>query len=60
VRNHRADPGGESRSEFAVEKKIVPIEWLPVDGCHLVEFAACAGFLALILPLRDAPFKKTC
>jgi len=45
--------------EFAVEKKIVPIEWLPADGCYLIEILACAGIIACILGMRDAPFKES-
>ena len=44
--------------EFGVEKKIVPLEWFPVIGCHLVMLLACAGMLACILPLRGMAEQK--
>ena len=36
--------------EFAIEKKISQIEWLPTDLCYLIIAIACVGIAALIYP----------
>ncbi len=41
--------------EFALEKKISAIEWLPMDVCYLIMGAACILMILTVLPLwRDA------
>ncbi len=45
--------------EFALEKKISAIEWMPMDVCYLLMAAACVGMIATVRPLwRDAYGKK--
>lgn len=36
--------------EFALEKKISAIEWMPMDVCYLLMGLACAGLIGCILP----------
>ena len=37
--------------EFALEKKISAIEFLPMDVCYLIMALACAGLVLCVLPL---------
>ena len=37
--------------EFALEKKISAIEFLPMDVCYLIMALACAGMVLCVLPL---------
>lgn len=37
--------------EFALEKKISAIEFLPMDVCYLIMVLACAGLVLCVLPL---------
>ncbi len=41
--------------EFALEKKISAIEWMPMDVCYTLMAAGCIGMICIVLPLwRDA------
>ncbi len=41
--------------EFALEKKISAIEWMPMDICYLLMGVACVGMIASVRPIwRDA------
>ena len=44
--------------EFALEKKISAIEWMPMDVCYAVMTAACGLMIASVLPLWRRAFPE--
>ena len=38
-------------AEFMLEKKIVFLEFVPMDMCHVIMALACAGMIASVLPM---------
>ncbi|MGN0779332.1 MAG: prolipoprotein diacylglyceryl transferase family protein [Aristaeellaceae bacterium] len=44
--------------EFALEKKISAIEFVPMDVCYLLMALACLGFILCVLPLWRKAFPR--
>lgn len=44
--------------EFALEKKISAIEFVPMDVCYLVMALSCLGLIFLVLPLWKRAFRS--
>ena len=44
--------------EFALEKKISAIEWIPMDVCYLLMALACLGLMLCVMPLWRKAFPR--
>ncbi len=44
--------------EFALEKKISAIEWMPMDVCYLLMAVGCIGMILIVLPMWRSAYGK--
>ena len=42
--------------EFALEKKITALTWMPMDLCYIVTILGCLGMIAFVIPVWRQAF----